>query len=144
MKPVNFSDLDIANIVEAVIQDDPDAIVIKDSLAKSLSQLREGRYAPVSEVSQVRQKTGLSQSQFAKSSGISVNTLKSWEQGQRKPSGSAQVLLKLLGKKPELIDEIAHLAQYLSHSSNYPSLSVIEIFSQGLFTYLLDTDLQTG
>ena len=54
MKPVNFSDLDIANIVEAVIKDDPDAIVIKDSLAKSLSQLREGRYAPVSEVSQVR------------------------------------------------------------------------------------------
>ena len=41
MKPVNFSDLDIANIVEAVIKDDPDAIVIKDSLAKSLSQLRE-------------------------------------------------------------------------------------------------------
>ncbi|MDI4481541.1 transcriptional regulator, partial [Moraxella osloensis] len=74
MKPVNFSDLDIANIVEAVIKDDPDAIVIKDSLAKSLSQLREGRYAPVSEVSQVRQKTGLSQSQFAKSLGISVNT----------------------------------------------------------------------
>ncbi|VXB67488.1 hypothetical protein ENHYDAX1_40001 [Enhydrobacter sp. AX1] len=52
----------------------------------------------------------MSQSQFAKSLGISVNTLKSWEQGQRKPSGSAQVLLKLLGKKPELIDEIAHLA----------------------------------
>nr|WP_315265370.1 type II toxin-antitoxin system MqsA family antitoxin [Moraxella osloensis] len=110
MKPVNFSDVDIANIVEAVIKDDPDAIMIKDSLAKSLSQLREGRYVPISEVSQVRQKTGLSQSQFAKSLGISVNTLKSWEQGQRKPSGSAQVLLKLLGKKPELIDEIAHLA----------------------------------
>lgn len=110
MKPVNFSDLDIANIVDAVIQDDPDAVVIKDSLAKSLAQLRAGSFTPVSEVSQVRQKTGLSQSQFAKSLGISVNTLKSWEQGQRKPSGSAQVLLKLLGHKPELIDEIMHLA----------------------------------
>ena len=31
MKPVNFSDVDIANIVEAVIKDDPDAIMIKDS-----------------------------------------------------------------------------------------------------------------
>ena len=110
MKPVNFSDIDIANIVDAVIQDDPDAVVIKDSLAKSLAQLRAGSVTPVSEVSQVRQKTGLSQSQFAKSLGISVNTLKSWEQGQRKPSGSAQVLLKLLGHKPELIDEIMHLA----------------------------------
>lgn len=106
MKPVNFSDLDIANIVEAVIKDDPDAIVIKDSLAKSLSQLREGRYAPVSEVSQVRQKTGLSQSQFAKSLGISVNTLKSWEQGQRKPSGAAATLMKLINKHPNLMGEL--------------------------------------
>lgn len=106
MKPVNFSDLDIANIVEAVIKDDPDAIVIKDSLAKSLSQLREGGYAPVSEVSQVRQKTGLSQSQFAKSLGISVNTLKSWEQGQRKPSGAAATLMKLINKHPNLMGEL--------------------------------------
>lgn len=106
MKPVNFSDLDIANIVEAVIKDDPDAIVIKDSLAKSLCQLREGGYAPVSEVSQVRQKTGLSQSQFAKSLGISVNTLKSWEQGQRKPSGAAATLMKLINKHPNLMGEL--------------------------------------
>ena len=106
MKRVKFSDLDIANIVEAVIKDDPDAIVIKDSLAKSLSQLREGRYAPVSEVSQVRQKTGLSQSQFAKSLGISVNTLKSWEQGQRKPSGAAATLMKLINKHPNLMGEL--------------------------------------
>ena len=106
MKPVNFSDLDIANIVEAVIKDDPDAIVIKDSLAKSLSQLREERYAPVSEASQVRQKTGLSQSQFAKSLGISVNTLKSWEQGQRKPSGAAATLMKLINKHPNLMGEL--------------------------------------
>lgn len=107
MKPVNFSDVDIANIVEAVIQDDPDAVVIKDSLTKSLAQLRAGSYTPVSEVSQVRQKTGLSQSQFAKSLGISVNTLKSWEQGQRKPSGAAATLMKLLDKHPNLMGELA-------------------------------------
>lgn len=107
MKPVNFSDVDIANIVEAVIQDDPDAVVIKDSLTKSLAQLRAGNYTPVSEVSQVRQKTGLSQSQFAKSLGISVNTLKSWEQGQRKPSGAAATLMKLLDKHPNLMGELA-------------------------------------
>lgn len=107
MKPVNFSDIDIANIVEAVLQDDPDAVVIKDSLIKSLTQLRAGSFAPVSEVSQVRQKTGLSQSQFAKSLGISVNTLKSWEQGQRKPSGAAATLMKLLDKHPSLMGELA-------------------------------------
>lgn len=106
MKSVHFSDLDIANIVQAVIDDDPEAIVIKDSLAKSLAQLRAGNFAPVSEISQVRQKTGLSQSQFAKSLGISVNTLKSWEQGQRKPSGAVLALVKLLDKYPNLMAEL--------------------------------------
>lgn len=107
MKYVNFSDLDIANIVQAVLEDDPEAIAIKDSLTKSLSQLQAGNFTPVSQVSQVRQKTGLSQSQFAKSLGISVNTLKSWEQGQRKPSGAVLALMKLLDKHPNLMAELA-------------------------------------
>ena len=49
MKPVNFSDVDIANIVEAVIQDDPDAIVIKhpNHAAGHLAAGRADRRLPV-------------------------------------------------------------------------------------------------
>jgi len=75
----------------------------------SLQQAKAGVFsrstaAPVSPVAATRHKSGLSQRQFATAIGISVNTLKSWEQGQ--PSGAAGVLLSLLGSHPELIAEI--------------------------------------
>ena len=107
----NLEGLDIERAVEAVIADDPDAAAIRDSLTLSLQQAKAGDFArrtvvPVSTVAQTRHKVGLSQRQFANTIGISVNTLKSWEQGQRKPSGAAGVLLSLLRNHPELIAEI--------------------------------------
>lgn len=113
MKTNFLKDFDIEAAVQAIIDDEPDLVAERDNLIEALNQTKAGIFArttDISDTAQVRHQAGLSQSQFAKALGISVNTLKSWEQGQRKPSGSAQVLLKLLGKKPELIDEIAHLA----------------------------------
>ena len=105
----NFpKDFDIEAAVQAIIDDEPDLVAERDNLIEALNQTKAGIFARttnISDTAQVRHQAGLSQSQFAKALGISVNTLKSWEQGQRKPSGSAQVLLKLLGKKPELIDK---------------------------------------
>lgn len=107
----SLEDLDIGRAVDAVIADDPDAAAIRDSLMLSLQQAKAGVFsrstaAPVSPVAATRHKSGLSQRQFATAIGISVNTLKSWEQGQRQPSGAARVLLSLLGSHPELIAEI--------------------------------------
>ena len=106
-------DWDIPAIVQAVIDDDPDAAQIADSLARSLADIKAGKFARkttivLSAVAETRHKAGLSQRQFAETIGISVNTLKSWEQGQRKPSGAAEALLTLLGNHPELIVELRH------------------------------------
>lgn len=60
----------------------------------------------VSEVTQARAKSGLSQSQFAKLLGVSMRTLQEWEQGRRKPSGAAQALLTIAAKRPEIIREV--------------------------------------
>lgn len=106
----NLPNFDIDAVMQAIIDDEPDLIEHKDSLKNSLTQLKNGEFARttiVSQSAQIRQKANLSQSQFAHAIGISVNTLKSWEQGQRKPSGSARVLLDLLAKRPELIGELA-------------------------------------
>ena len=104
----------IPEIVAAVIADDPDAAIIADDLAHALAEAKAGRFArqtviTTSPIVETRHKTGLSQNKFAHALGISPSTLKSWEQGQRAPSGAAKALLKLLAKRPELIDELQQL-----------------------------------
>jgi putative transcriptional regulator len=51
----------------------------------------------------IRAKTGLSQTSFANRIGVSVATLRNWEQGRRVPDGPAQVLLSLLDKDPNIV-----------------------------------------
>ena len=54
-----------------------------------------------------RSQSGLSQSEFARATGVSVRTLQEWEQGRKVPSGAAQSLLKLISRHPELLAELA-------------------------------------
>ena len=54
-----------------------------------------------------RQKSGLSQSQFAALMGVSVRTLQEWEQGRRQPSGAAQTLLRVAHAHPDVLRELA-------------------------------------
>ena len=54
-------------------------------------------------IAATREKLGLSQTQFARLLGISVRTLHHWEQGTRKPSGAARVLLKVAAEHPEVV-----------------------------------------
>ena len=53
----------------------------------------------------IRSKTGLSQPAFARSIGIPLGTLKSWEQGRRRPDGPARVLLALIAKRPSIVQD---------------------------------------
>lgn len=55
------------------------------------------------EVQKLRKKYGLSQDKFAQLIGISVGTLRNWEQGRRKPEGPARVLLAIVEKHPEAV-----------------------------------------
>ena len=48
-------------------------------------------------------KHNLSQDKFANLLGISVGTLKNWEQGRRKPTGPANVLLNIAERFPDLL-----------------------------------------
>ena len=59
------------------------------------------------EVARVRAKLGLSQSRFAALLGISANTLKNWEQGRRRPTGAAKVLLRVAARHPKAVLEAA-------------------------------------
>lgn len=54
----------------------------------------------------IREKTKLSQSSFAKRYGFPLGTVKNWEQGRRQPEGPARLLLKLISKDPEYVQNI--------------------------------------
>ena len=46
-------------------------------------------------IKQIRSNFDLSQSQFAAMLGISISTLRNWEQGRRTPNGPAKILLQV-------------------------------------------------
>ena len=59
------------------------------------------------DVARVRKKLGLPQTRFAQLLGISEDTLQNWEQGRRKPTGPAKVLLKIAARYPKIVLEAA-------------------------------------
>lgn len=54
-------------------------------------------------VKAIRKKTGMSQQKFCATFGISLGTLRHWEQGLRTPQGPARVLLKVVQYNPKSI-----------------------------------------
>jgi putative transcriptional regulator len=79
-------------------------------ILEGLRQIKRGEYGRVTtipSVSDVREKTGLSQARFAQLLGVSVRTLQDWEQGRRAPSGAARTLLMVAARSPRLLLEVA-------------------------------------
>lgn len=68
---------------------------------------REQRAEWENTVSATRLRLRLSQNQFAALLCISVKTLHNWEQGRRKPTGAARVLLRVAARHPEAVLEAA-------------------------------------
>lgn len=66
------------------------------------ASLKRYEFAPA-DVKAVRERFGMSQSQFADFLMISVRTLQKWEQGQRNPDGAAHTLLRVMEREPEAV-----------------------------------------
>ena len=61
---------------------------------------------PLVDVQAVRRHLGLSQADFAEAFGISVATLRNWEQGRRMPRGPARLLLAVIELEPEAVQRV--------------------------------------
>lgn len=59
------------------------------------------------EIMAARARSGLSQSEFASSLGVSKRTLENWEQGRSEPTGAARRLLQLAARFPDTVERLA-------------------------------------
>ncbi|MBM4122443.1 MAG: helix-turn-helix domain-containing protein [Nitrospira sp.] len=60
------------------------------------------------DVRAVRAKIGASQTEFALMIGVSVATLRNWEQRRRTPDGPALALLRVAAKNPKAVADALH------------------------------------
>ncbi len=61
---------------------------------------------PEVDVKQVRAKMKLSQAQFATKFGLPPATLRNWEQGRSRPDVPTRVLLAVIDKHPEAVEDV--------------------------------------
>jgi putative transcriptional regulator len=71
-----------------------------DQLRVTLAQV------PEVDVRKVRRQMGLSQAQFAAKFGLSPATLRNWEQGRAHPDAPTRVLLAVIAKHPEAVEDV--------------------------------------
>jgi len=77
---------------------------LQDALAYTKGDKTRGRARAFDvgdlDVGKVRGKVGLSQDEFARAFGVSVGTLRNWEQRRVRPDGPARVLLTVIDRDP--------------------------------------------
>jgi putative transcriptional regulator len=67
-------------------------------------------HVPEVDVRGVRQGMGLSQAQFATKFGFPPATLRNWEQGRSRPDAPTRVLLAVIARHPEAVEDVLRKA----------------------------------
>ena len=73
--------------------------------ARLRRRFMSGRFDSGEDIAALRRFVGLTQAAFARAMGISVHTLRNWEQGRRQPEGPAVALLRIAARHPRIIRE---------------------------------------
>src|ERR1041385_5334925 len=85
----------IASLKEAIAWAEGDDVPVRVTTIK----------VPTVDVRAVRKRLGLSQLEFAARFGFQPATLKNWEQGRTRPDGPARVLLAVIARHPEAVED---------------------------------------
>ncbi len=87
---------------------------LEDAIAFAKGDRSRGRSrvieAPDIDVRALRNRLGLSQSEFARAFMVSAATVRNWEQGRRRPEGPARVLLHVIDREPAAVNRVMRFA----------------------------------
>ena len=72
---------------------------------KQRERIIRGEIDPEKDIAALRRFADLTQQEFADALGISVHTLRNWEQGRRSPEGPALALLRIAARHPGVLRE---------------------------------------
>ena len=70
---------------------------------------------PRIDVGEIRRRLKMTQAEFSRAFGLSLDSVKNWEQGHRVPEGPAKVLLAVIAEDPKAVQNA--LAAYRSVSA---------------------------
>src|SRR5271165_971313 len=88
---------------------------LKQAIAWSKGENEDVRvtlvHVPEVDVRQVRMSMGLSQAQFATKFGFPPATLRNWEQGRSRPDAPTRVLLAVIAKHPDAVEDVLRTAK---------------------------------
>ena len=77
--------------------------------------VREARQTTVQvphvDVQRLRKSMRLSQDEFAARFGFTPASVRNWEQGRRRPEGPERVLLAVIARHPEVVEDVLHAAK---------------------------------
>lgn len=88
----------------------------------------------------MRTRMGMSQAEFARMIGVSIGTLRNWEQGRRRPEGPAQALLAVAQVRPRAVEET--LSPAASEEFDLPPDPVIEFYKKRVDRAVLRENLK--
>ena len=69
------------------------------------ARIARGQIDSGEDIVALRRFVSMTQAQFAGALGISVHTLRNWEQGRRTPEGPALALLRIAARHPRVLRE---------------------------------------
>lgn len=83
---------------------------MKEAIAWSSGEAVEAKqhtlHVPDVDVRELRERLNLTQSAFAEKYGFPLATVRNWEQNRREPELSARILLAVIARNPQIVEEV--------------------------------------
>lgn len=102
------------------VVEDPDTVV--RDLARHGVKAELRRSPETIDVAALRARLGLSQAEFALRFGLDVGTVRGWEQGRFRPDRPARVLLRVIARDPNAVDDALGVPD--DHAARAPSARI--------------------